>query len=628
MRNGVVPRAIIPKDCFHMDNVTINAASSIFSGDSERGNSRQFHPLQLLQSIHDIHSVDTVASQAIIDRLLMGTGMKYKLRTNRERPQRWRVNGLFALRIIEMMSIELEDGRNLLTAWAVEMHLVGGKVSGPDSQWMKQTAKEIAVMAQSATIKISLAFEAELVGEYFDITHFDHGRQGEFKTRSGFTTFGLPFLLLNFMVPFWRSAKENPEKYFPRTWELIEQLEDETLKELKKEQLDVALECAMEKVSKNTEQFFKAPLVFLLLPHPIEGPRIMRMIVRILSESPDFDLNGDYYEHPSDNVEVERADGWGTWNHSAGTWPAEEKVWYDILTTDKEAVDDLVHFWQQLGLARNCIRAELMKLSKIVEPNRDPNSKHPMKDFKAEFPIIYEALTAAFGFCASNSRIVEMLHAFVRECIHEQTPTEFLASKMRYKMDNEYKNREERREIYKARAAPATKVQKKKHCDRKETQQMEGQQLMNSFEIYNQNILEELPDDVKEKCKIRAIASKGVKTAEKEYKEASLEAYECKRTKKLLKNDIISINDITAEAIKMKTEHDKQWQDRDARKMNEVTKTVATKAHFKQVRAGDQFHEEVINVLPYIGITLRELKKKKKSAIMKKGGIVGNYLDR
>ena len=258
MRCGVEPEAIIIQDFFHIDNVAINGASVIFSGDSERGNSRQFHPLQLLQSIHDIHSVDAVVSQNIINDLLCRNEVekKYTLKTNRERPQRWRVNGLFAQRILEMMSIMMMNGTNLLTSWAMEMQLIGGKVTGADCQWMKQTAREIAVMSQSEAIKISLAFEAELVSNYFDITHFDHARKGEFQTRSGFATMGLPFLLLNFVVPFWRSAGENPEEYFPQTVALINELEDEELKKLNMEQLEAAIECGMEKVSKNTEQFF------------------------------------------------------------------------------------------------------------------------------------------------------------------------------------------------------------------------------------------------------------------------------------------------------------------------------------------------------------------------------------
>ena len=313
-RYGVEPRRIIIQDFFHIDNIAINGASVTFSGESERGNSRQFHPLQLLQSIHDIHSVDPVASQNIINKLLSGMGVKiYKLQTCRERPQRWRVNGLYALRILKMMAIKLANGESLLTAWAKEMEAVGGKATGPDSQWMKQAAREILTMSLSQVIKISLAFEAELVSNYFDITNADHAKKGE-SDRSGFGTMGLPFLLLNFIVPFWRSAKKNPAQYFPRTASLIDELEDESLKRQKTEQLQAAIECGMEKVSKNTEQFFKAPLVFLLLPHPVEGPRILRMIMRIFyfNAFEDFEYEECYHSNEHDNFDGDEKDlEWG-----------------------------------------------------------------------------------------------------------------------------------------------------------------------------------------------------------------------------------------------------------------------------------------------------------------------------
>lgn len=45
---GVERLYIIIPDFFHIDNIAINRASQIFSGDPERGNFSQFHPRQLL----------------------------------------------------------------------------------------------------------------------------------------------------------------------------------------------------------------------------------------------------------------------------------------------------------------------------------------------------------------------------------------------------------------------------------------------------------------------------------------------------------------------------------------------------------------------------------------------------
>ena len=62
--------------------------------------------------------------------------------------------------------------------------------------------------------------------------------------------------------------------------------------------------------------------------------------------------------------------------------------------------------------------------------------------------------------------------------------------------------------------------------------------------------------------------------------------------------------------------------------MNEVTKTVATKSHFNQLPSGTELYNEIVEVLPHIGISLDDLKKiKTKKEIMKKGGVLGKYLD-
>ena len=82
-------------------------------------------------------------------------------------------------------------------------------------------------------------------------------------------------------------------------------------------------------------------------------------------------------------------------------------------------------------------------------------------------------------------------------------------------------------------------------------------------------------------------------------------------------------DDIQADADGMGTEHDIQWQDRAARKMNEVIKTVATKTHFRKVGM-DVLFEEVTNVLPYIELPEESMTEQE---LLKKGGILGNHLE-
>ena len=135
---NVERKAFVIPDFFHIDNIAINTASIIFLGDIERGNMSQFHPRQLLQSIHSLHSVSKVLSQNAINKILADLPsdvlLAYILLTCRERPQRWRVNGHFARRILEAFKIVNESGENLITLWAREMYTIGGNLGGTVTQ--------------------------------------------------------------------------------------------------------------------------------------------------------------------------------------------------------------------------------------------------------------------------------------------------------------------------------------------------------------------------------------------------------------------------------------------------------------------------------------------------------------
>ena len=58
------------------------------------------------------------------------------------------------------------------------------------------------------------------------------------------------------------TAKRDPAACFPETMQLINELEDEELKTMKLEQIKEACEGALDKVSKNTELLFQAPMAF------------------------------------------------------------------------------------------------------------------------------------------------------------------------------------------------------------------------------------------------------------------------------------------------------------------------------------------------------------------------------
>jgi hypothetical protein len=159
-------------------------------------------------------------SQQIVNKTLkelLPKIVSYQMNPGKEKEQRWRLNGINAKKILSAMAIILPDGENLMTRWANEIHIVGGKLGGADCQWIKDTASQIAVMSKSKVIEISLTFEMELVTNYFDITHGAHAYKGEFGQRAGFITMELPRLYFDFIVAFWLTAKRDPSICFPKT---------------------------------------------------------------------------------------------------------------------------------------------------------------------------------------------------------------------------------------------------------------------------------------------------------------------------------------------------------------------------------------------------------------------------
>ena len=102
---GVTRLPLLWGDWFHIDNLIVTHASLASSGPTDRDNHSEIHPRQLLQSFHDVRKVDPVLSQTIMDRVLAGTDNKIKLRSNRERQQRWQANQKSTARVLEYMKI-------------------------------------------------------------------------------------------------------------------------------------------------------------------------------------------------------------------------------------------------------------------------------------------------------------------------------------------------------------------------------------------------------------------------------------------------------------------------------------------------------------------------------------------
>ena len=113
------------------------------------------------------------------------------------------------------------------------------------------------------------------------------------------------------------------------------------------------------------------------------------------------------------------------------------------------------------------------------------------------------------------------------------------------------------------------------------------------------------------KIKVRTIAEEGLTTVEREHAAATLKAYQDRRRNKLdnRRTKQINLDETQKTADDIMTNHDKYWGSREMREYAKIVEKVSTVTHFKSVPAGQEFHDEVRAVLPYIGDLPRDPKK-------------------
>ena len=180
---GVERWPLTHNDPFHCCNLAIQHASEKGLGKTEKGNNRQVHHRQAMQTLHDIVSSDPtladIVAEEVLDKIYEDTGNKYeyKIKTWRERIQRWLVNGRFAKKIMEgvdLLSNENESA-NFWVLWGLHyLPLVDG--------WKHTAVEEIIQFFLMPEIIVGIQFEAELV-DYFEVTYLWHAYPGELCSR-------------------------------------------------------------------------------------------------------------------------------------------------------------------------------------------------------------------------------------------------------------------------------------------------------------------------------------------------------------------------------------------------------------------------------------------------------------
>ena len=127
----------------------------------------------------------------------------------------------------------------------------------------------------------------------------------------------------------------------------IKALSDEDLRTQKMDQLQAAIEAGLEKVTKNTELLLEAPLVFLLLTHPIHEPNVLCAILAVLhtikddEEGEAFDISdfsteeGKCFEVNAEMMEDIEGLSWATYNYAPDSMPEGMRPFLTSLSTTR-----------------------------------------------------------------------------------------------------------------------------------------------------------------------------------------------------------------------------------------------------------------------------------------------------
>ncbi len=428
--NGVRRRPIAFGDPYHISNLCVTRASIFAFGDVEKGDHSQVHHRQLLQSIHSLHSSDKAFSQKMMDRVMAGATESVRVTSKRERVQRWLVNQRNSKDTLSMIAARTTDDVSAVVAWALVF------ANESRSSWKIRVGREVATWVMMPEIMLGLQFEAE-IGSYFEEVYAWHNRPGPLNKRSGFRMLEIFDLYLGFELPWWNQVTADPASKLPKTMKYLEENFHGEEKEFRRKQIMRGLNAGREElITMTTKYLFRAPLMFLLLCHREQGAPFLRALLSVIQESPQDDMN------PVMLIHDEESTAWGRHEYDRNNpRPDNERHWYNVL---KPQTLGVVHWWQQLGLNRQCLVSDLQRLSNRSTPLPLKKDQAPLLAFKDEYKILFECLHAAFGLMMSNSRLCEQIHGMMRHGLRSQQGMDHVDAQNTYSVRHDYRMRQER----------------------------------------------------------------------------------------------------------------------------------------------------------------------------------------
>ena len=521
------------RDLYHIDNLAMSHCMNEAFGPMERGNHRQFHPLQCLQSMHDLFKRGSVTYQKIFEEVLRDLGLEpARMKTMRERQQRWLTNERnAAYQLVNIVPLK---------EWALR---VRNTTHSSDHQ---RIAHEVALMLRMPSVILGLTFETYL-GCYFETTMRWYSCAGEMSPTPGFRMRELHIFLYDFVQPWWTRAKKDPRTTFKNTFDYIEDTwkDDPVEKTLRTKQILAGINAGYKEILKMLKAWFSVPLIYLILFDRRRAPDFTRAVNKVI-----FDANIITKE------EFEIRNG-----RDPGMVTTAEVTWLNKLRENENLA---IAYFRFMGLHRECLFDDLRKLSKMQDIQKIPDStshqpmNKPLHHMQSKFPVLFEALSAVFKLMPSNSRMLEQLHGILRSAIQSQDTIKFTDSQSRY-TSNCYEDRKARKAMGNNRKGSSEFTGHKqmlsqhtgglKHDRTKDQLILFGKQTMAKKRMYSEMDLNLLPPQLRKRLKTNVIAKDGGKSMDMHISMKKKESYD-DRAEKLA---IVKLTDEDMTAIALTT---------------------------------------------------------------------------
>jgi hypothetical protein len=277
---------------------------------------------------------------------------------------------------------------------------------------------------------------------------------------------------------------------------------------LKKKQIIRGIKAGYDEIVKMMEDLLSPPLIYLASTYMPKGPSILRVLLGLVTQE-GVQLPGE---------------GWGRYEYedSPNGRPEKEQWWYVRLLASAPAA---AHWYQQIGLLRDCVQDDLKKLSNAEPATELPT--WPLESFKKEYSILFEALHATFGLMPSSSRIAEQVHGGNRDSIRKGVSLDFTDAHRGYVVNEEYGPRSLRRKLERIKSTKeivkgvVKRVKRTKavgsinHDNRKYLQQMVRRKILEQSSKYSSHKIKMLPAELLKNATVKNMMKKGALASDK-----------------------------------------------------------------------------------------------------------------